>query len=77
MLYVIASGNRLDTDKAEMFGEILGDAYKNPFERFKKGNLKTATEIKGYLLEKIDKKIKELEEQSDGFDDIISENHVG
>ena len=75
MLYVIASGNRLDTDKAERFGKILEDVYRNPFEKAKK--LMTASEIKEYLIAKIDKTIKEMGEESNGFNDISGENHVG
>ena len=76
MLYVIASGNKLDTDKAERFSEILEDAYKSPFVR-RKSKLRTAAEIKEYLIAKIDKTIKEMGEESNGFNDISGENHVG
>jgi len=68
MLYVIASGNKLDTDKAERFGIVLEDFYRSPFSH-KTGKLKTAADIKAYLLQKIDETRERLEVKSDESDD--------
>ena len=61
MLYIMAAGERLDTDKAERFGTILEGVYRNPFGMSNgAGKLKTAADIKAYLLAKISKQIEIL-----------------
>ena len=53
MLFVIASGERIDKDRAPHFADILEKTYANPFEK-KQNQPMTAAEIKQYILEKLE-----------------------
>lgn len=68
MLYNIATGGHIDTNKVERFGRQLEEVYRNPFERKVQGP-QTAAEIKQYLLDK-------LEDMINGFDDASGEDHA-
>ena len=74
LMYIIAAGQKLDTDRAEKFIEQVDDVYRNPFERKKKP--KTAAEIKEHILGLIRKTRKKLEGHH-GSDDAGGENHAG
>lgn len=61
LLYILASGDRLDKAGAERFGAVLDGIYKNPFGGIKGAEkLKTAADIKEYLLARISKQIEIL-----------------
>lgn len=62
MLYTIASGRNIDTDRVETFGAQLDEVYSNPFGKKKEKGPQTAAEVKDYILDKIRKRIQELEE---------------
>ena len=62
MLYMIASGRNIDTDRVETFGAQLDEIYANPFGAKKEKGPQTAAEVKDYILDKIRKRIQELEE---------------
>lgn len=72
MLYIIATGNKADTDKTPRFADIVEEIYKNPFEK-EKEKPKTAAEIKFYILKRIDG----LLEGNHGSDDAGRENRTG
>lgn len=72
MLYTIASGAKIDTDKTEPFWKQVEELYANPFER-KAAQPVTAEEIKAHVL----KKIRELRGKRDGSSEPGSENNAG
>ena len=61
MIYVIASGEKIDSDRTERFGALLEKIYENPFDKKKKPM--TAGEIKDYVLDKISKLRKKLKKE--------------
>lgn len=69
MLYIIAAGKRIDTERTERFSAQLDQVYKNPFER-RRAQPQTAAEIKAYILERV-------EELIDGSDDPGGEDRPG
>lgn len=48
LLYVMASGKRIDENKTERFGEILKEVYSDPFKK-KTRQPETAQEIISYI----------------------------
>ena len=48
MLFMIASGRKLDPDRSTTFREIVEKIYRNPFEK-KRPQPQTAEEIKAYV----------------------------
>lgn len=59
MVYVIASGEKIDMDRTKRFGVQLDEVYANPFEK-KQQKPTSAAEIKNYMLDKIAKLRKKL-----------------
>lgn len=53
LLFVIASGQRIDPDKSPKFKDILQEIYRDPFEK-KAPQPMTAEEIKSYLVRKME-----------------------
>jgi hypothetical protein len=51
LMFHIAGGQHIDTERTQRFSEQLEKLYENPFEKKKKPQ--TAAEIKGYILGKI------------------------
>lgn len=74
MLYILATGQRVDQDKLERFGTQVDEVYQNPFKKTAK--LKTAADIKDHILGLIRKTKKRLEGKH-GPDDPGSENNAG
>lgn len=72
MLYTIASGAKIDTDRTVPFWKQVEELYANPFER-KADQPVTAEEIKAHVL----KKIRELRGKRDGSSEPGSENNAG
>lgn len=55
MLYTIAAGMKIDTDKATRFWDQVDKVYENPFDRkIQKKQPYTAEEIKQYLICKLE-----------------------
>ena len=80
LLYIMASGDQLDKTSAERFGAILEGIYRNPFEkRNEASNLKTAADIKEYVLARIRKQIEILRTGGTihGSDDAGGEDRSG
>ncbi len=76
LLYVIASGKRIDDTRTPKFGKILEDLYENPFTKKKrKKQPKTSAEIKNYICGRIQELIEE--ENHHGSDDAGGENRPG
>ena len=74
MLYAIAAGSKIDTDKTEPFSRQVNDLYRNPFEeKQQKKQPETAAEIKAYIRGKI----RELRGKTNGSAEPCSENHAG
>lgn len=74
MMYALAAGIKIDTDKTEPFSHQVNDLYRNPFEKKKQANQpKTAAEIKAYIRGKI----RELRGKTNGSAEPCSENHAG
>ena len=48
MLFMIASGKKLDAERSTTFSEIVDKVYRNPFEK-KIKTPQTAEEIKAYV----------------------------
>ncbi len=74
MLFMIATGQKIDPDKAERFGVQVDEIYQNPFKKTAK--LNTAADIKSHILSLI-RKAKKMLEGKHGPDDPGSENHAG
>lgn len=54
MMYALAAGIRIDTDKTEPFSRQVNELYKNPFEEKKQKNQpETAAEIRAHILSRI------------------------
>lgn len=53
MLYMLAAGSHIDTDRTKRFGDQLASLYADPFKKAKKPM--SAAEIKGYIRGKIRK----------------------
>ena len=51
MLYIMAAGAHIDTNRVERFGVQLDEIYRNPFE--KKEQPMTAAEIKRYIIKRL------------------------
>lgn len=51
MIFFLAGGQHIDTERTARFGEQLDKLYENPFE--KKKQPQTAAEIKAYILGKV------------------------
>lgn len=74
MMYALAAGIRIDTDKTEPFSHQVNDLYKNPFEeKNRQKQPTTAAEIKAHVLGKI----RELRGRIDGSAEPCSENNAG
>lgn len=67
MLYMIAAGARIDTNRVDRFGIQLDEIYRNPFE--KKEQPMTAEEIKRYIIKRL--------VGTDGLTEPGGENHAG
>ena len=52
MIYVLAAGKNIDTQKSKTFSEIVDEIYANPFTR--KGKEMTAEEIKAYIVSRLE-----------------------
>lgn len=50
LLYVMASGKRIDPDRTERFSEQVDSVWKNPFKS--KQERMTSSEIKEYLIKR-------------------------
>ena len=51
MVYVLAGGQHIDTDRTEGFAPQVEEAYKNPFEaKHRKKQPQTAAEIRQYVI---------------------------
>lgn len=75
MLYAIAAGIKIDTDRVERFGAQVDKVYANPFVT-KKQEPRTAAEIKAHLIERIDELLSGGVE-THGSDDAGREDHAG
>ena len=54
MLYFIAAGHKIDTDRTPRFGKQVDLVYQNPFtEEEKEKGPQTAAEIKQHILNRI------------------------
>lgn len=74
MMYALAAGIKIDTDKTEPFSHQVNDLYRNPFEeKQQKKQPETAAEIKAHIL----RKIRELRGKKDGSAEPCSENNAG
>ena len=72
MLYAIAAGVKIDTDKTEPFSHMVNDLYKNPFEEKQKKQPTTAAEIKAHVLGKI----RELRGRTNGSAEPCGKNNA-
>ena len=52
MLYFIAAGKHIDTDRTERFGAQVDRIHRNPFKK-EKPQPRTAREIKDYIVGRI------------------------
>lgn len=52
MLFMIATGNKIDPDRSERFSAQVNEVYRNPFEPVKY-EPRTAAEIKAHISERI------------------------
>lgn len=77
MLYTIAAGAKVDTNRVTRFGVQLEEVYRNPFRK-KAPELKTAAEIIQHVCDRIDELLAgATEEDNNGSDETRGENHAG
>lgn len=72
MLYAIAAGIRIDTDKTERFRAMVDKVYQDPFRKAKK-KPETAAEITDYIYSRFD----ELRRNNDGSDEARRADNAG
>jgi hypothetical protein len=60
LMYVLAGGQHIDTDRMKRFVDQLDELYANPFSLVKMSKDMSAQEIKDHIREKIRKRRKEL-----------------
>ena len=53
LLFVIASGQKINPDRTQRFREILKEVYKNPFEKTAR-QPESAEEIKTYIVGRLE-----------------------
>ena len=61
LMYVLAGGQRIDTDRMKRFSEQLDEIYANPFSRVKLSRDMSAQEIKDHIRGKIRELKKKME----------------
>lgn len=75
LLYVIASGQKIDENRAPQFGELLDEVYANPFEERIKEPTTTA-EITAKICDDIKTLLAGMEEDN-GSVQPCGEDHAG
>jgi len=77
MLYTIAAGAKVDTNRVKRFGYQLEEVYRNPFKK-RPPELKTAAEIIQHVCDRIDELLAgATEEDNNGSTDPCGENNAG
>lgn len=76
LLYAIAAGKKIDTDRFERFGAQVDKVYANPFEAKEKPM--TAAEVKQHICERIDDTLARMKaEGNNGSDETGGPDHAG
>lgn len=74
LMFVLASGEKIDKDRAERFAAQVDSVYENPFKKKTRKKM-TAAEIKQHIIDKIDDLLKS--EEQHGSDDAGGKADAG